>query len=155
MSSYHSFKRALVLSLGSGLCCFLLSSALVAQETGAIRGQVKTTDGQAVADAEITLAGSTVQFRVDDEGRFEIGSIAPGTHLISISSTRHAERTVEQVEVVAGQTVFHAHLHVLPRHAGDPFRVDIEALNRGTPTRSALDDQARVLGSMLGPTGVR
>ena len=56
---------------------------------------------------------------------------------------------------VAGQTVLHAHLHVLPRHAGDPFRVQIESLQRSVPARSALDNQARVLADMLGPSTVR
>ena len=56
---------------------------------------------------------------------------------------------------VAGQTVFHAHLHVLPRHAGDPFRVQIESLQRTAPSREALDKQARVLADMLGPSTAR
>ena len=50
---------------------------------------------------------------------------------------------------VAGQTVFHAHLHVLPRHAGDPFRVQIKSLQRSAPSRAALDGQARALAEML------
>lgn len=56
---------------------------------------------------------------------------------------------------VAGQTVFHAHLHVLPRHAGDAFHVDIETLKRGVPARAELDKQARVLADMLGRSTVR
>ncbi|TFH21038.1 MAG: HIT family protein [Myxococcales bacterium] len=56
---------------------------------------------------------------------------------------------------VAGQTVFHAHLHVLPRHSGDPFRVQIESLKRSAPARSVLDKQARVLADMLGSSTVR
>ncbi|MCG8455954.1 MAG: carboxypeptidase-like regulatory domain-containing protein, partial [Holophagales bacterium] len=79
--------------------------ATVGQETGGIRGQVMTSDGQPVTDAVLTLSGATAQFRVDDEGRFEIHSLAPGPRLISVSSTRHYERAVERVEVVAGQTV--------------------------------------------------
>ena len=54
--------------------------------------------------------------------------------------------------VIAGQTVFHAHLHVLPRYTGDPFAIDIERLERGIPSRTELDNQARVLSGMLART---
>ena len=50
---------------------------------------------------------------------------------------------------VAGQTVFHAHLHVLPRFAGDPFKLDIEKLVRTIPERDALDAQAAALASLV------
>lgn len=80
-------------------------AAPVSQEAGGIRGQVVTSDGQPVTDAVLTLSGVTAQFRVDDQGRFDIDSLAPGPRLVSISSTRHFERAVERIEVVAGQTV--------------------------------------------------
>jgi histidine triad (HIT) family protein len=41
---------------------------------------------------------------------------------------------------VAGQEVFHVHLHVMPRTAGDGFAV---RARRGTPGRSELDEAAR------------
>ncbi len=37
---------------------------------------------------------------------------------------------------VAGQVVFHSHLHVIPRTLGDGFRIDFEATN---PPREDLD----------------
>lgn len=44
---------------------------------------------------------------------------------------------------VAGQEVFHAHLHVIPRFVGDGFRVDA---TWGTPpARSELDEQALLI----------
>ncbi len=43
----------------------------------------------------------------------------------------------------AGQEVFHAHLHVLPRHAGDGFRL---AIDYGpAPTREDLDEAAALI----------
>lgn len=49
---------------------------------------------------------------------------------------------------VAGQEVFHAHLHVLPRRPGDGLHIDIE---RGThPARPELDAVAARLRSELG-----
>lgn len=44
--------------------------------------------------------------------------------------------------VAAGQEVFHTHLHVIPRHAGDGFR--IEAV-WGQPSRADLDDDAALV----------
>ena len=43
----------------------------------------------------------------------------------------------------AGQEVFHVHLHVIPRSAGDGFTLDAEAWRRTPPTRAELDAQAR------------
>jgi diadenosine tetraphosphate (Ap4A) HIT family hydrolase len=50
---------------------------------------------------------------------------------------------------VAGQTVFHTHMHVIPRYAGDPFKIQIEAFGRGTPSREQLESQAASLGALL------
>lgn len=43
---------------------------------------------------------------------------------------------------VAGQTVFHTHLHVLPRHAEDGFGFQHGTFDRGRPDRDALDRTA-------------
>jgi len=47
----------------------------------------------------------------------------------------------------AGQEVFHVHLHVIPRSAGDGFSVDADAWRRTPPTRAELDAQARHIGN--------
>ena len=39
----------------------------------------------------------------------------------------------------AGQEVFHTHLHVLPRFAGDGFRLQVTS---GSPSRDELDEVA-------------
>jgi len=44
--------------------------------------------------------------------------------------------------VSAGQEVDHAHLHVIPRRAGDGFSVTATAWTQPGPTRSALDELA-------------
>jgi histidine triad (HIT) family protein len=50
---------------------------------------------------------------------------------------------------VAGQTVFHVHMHVIPRFMGDPFKIRVSPWRRGTPTRPQLDDQASKLHEAL------
>ena len=44
--------------------------------------------------------------------------------------------------VAAGQEVFHVHLHVLPRHPGDGFRLQFDAK---FPPRTELDEHARLI----------
>ena len=45
----------------------------------------------------------------------------------------------------AGQEVFHTHLHVIPRNAGDGFRIQHPPGYGDLPTRPALDDVAEQL----------
>lgn len=48
---------------------------------------------------------------------------------------------------VAGQEVFHVHLHVVPRHPGDGFRV---VLDPRLPPRAELNDNAAMIRAALG-----
>lgn len=48
----------------------------------------------------------------------------------------------------AGQDVFHVHLHVIPRTAGDGVTF---AADRGDPDREELDDLATALAEQVGP----
>lgn len=50
---------------------------------------------------------------------------------------------------IAGQTVFHAHLHIIPRYKGDPFKIEIESFGRGLPSRETLNQQAAALAAVL------
>lgn len=50
---------------------------------------------------------------------------------------------------VAGQTVFHCHLHVIPRYTGDGFGLAHGVFGRGRPKRADLDDHARRIAASL------
>lgn len=47
----------------------------------------------------------------------------------------------------AGQEVFHAHLHVIPRFHGDGFEIDAAAWRDPAPTREQLDALASAIGA--------
>ncbi len=49
--------------------------------------------------------------------------------------------------VAAGQEVFHVHLHVVPRHVGDGFRLQVAYGE--APSRAELDEVAKELRSGL------
>lgn len=51
--------------------------------------------------------------------------------------------------VAAGQEVFHVHLHVFPRFAGDGFRLVLPPNYEQRPPRSELDDLAEKIRSAL------
>jgi histidine triad (HIT) family protein len=52
--------------------------------------------------------------------------------------------------VAAGQEVFHVHLHVFPRFAGDGFRLVLPPDYSERPDRAELDDLAEKIRSLLG-----
>jgi histidine triad (HIT) family protein len=51
----------------------------------------------------------------------------------------------------AGQEVFHAHLHVIPRFPRDGFEIDAAAWRDPPPTRVGLDALAAVLAESVKP----
>jgi histidine triad (HIT) family protein len=55
----------------------------------------------------------------------------------------------------AGQEVSHAHLHLIPRFAGDGFEIEAAAWREPAPTREQLDDSAARIRSAanVGPEG--
>ena len=51
---------------------------------------------------------------------------------------------------VAGQEVFHVHLHVLPRFAGDGFGHRFPSTHGQVPSRDQLDSNARLVSLAMG-----
>jgi histidine triad (HIT) family protein len=53
--------------------------------------------------------------------------------------------------VAAGQTVFHSHLHVIPRFAGDGFKIQFPPHYGHRPARKELDEIAEKLRKEMNP----
>ena len=54
---------------------------------------------------------------------------------------------------VAGQDVFHVHMHVIPRFAGDPLRVEREGGPAEPSPRAELNSAAERLRNAWGASG--
>ncbi|NIM93611.1 MAG: HIT domain-containing protein [Anaerolineales bacterium] len=54
--------------------------------------------------------------------------------------------------VTAGQSVFHTHLHVIPRHIKDGFRIHFPESYGQRPPRATLDEDAEIIRSAVETT---
>jgi histidine triad (HIT) family protein len=73
-----------------------------------------------------------------------------------LRATTHSEgmNLMMANEPVAGQDVFHIHLHLLPRQAGDGFGFRLPPGGFRNPTRASLDDLAAAIKAHLPESGV-
>ncbi len=80
----------------------LLSSIVIAQ-TGAIKGKIKTSDGQSAEFVSVGLKGTNKTTATNSKGEFEIKNIDPGNYTL-VTSFVGLEKTEQTVEVIAGET---------------------------------------------------
>lgn len=84
------------------LCCFL-SLMVQAQQTGAVKGTVKTSDGKPAASVTISLKETGRTTIVNEEGSFSLNHLKPGTYTLSASFVGLKSQT-QPVFVTAGET---------------------------------------------------
>jgi TonB-linked SusC/RagA family outer membrane protein len=87
----------------------LLLLAVVAPPLVAQRGQIAGTvsdssSGGPVIGAQVTVGGTTLGAVTNEEGRFTVVGVSPGTHTIDARRLGFAPRTIRGVQVTAGQT---------------------------------------------------
>jgi len=88
------------IELGEGSVIFRLD------RLGRITGVLLDTEGQPIAGSMVTLNGRPVApARTDDEGRFELEGVAPGSVSLSAEGKGHVPVEGYTVHVVAGATV--------------------------------------------------
>ncbi|MBL0940011.1 MAG: TonB-dependent receptor [Gemmatimonadaceae bacterium] len=93
------------------LAAFVLSADLLGAQaatgaagTGRITGTVRSDAGAPLANVGVSLLGSQIGTRSGTDGRYTIGSVAPGRYAIRTALIGYAPRT-DSVTVVAGQTL--------------------------------------------------
>jgi iron complex outermembrane receptor protein len=83
---------------------FLLASASVFAQNGRISGQILSSDGQPAEQVSVGIKGSTRGAVSDNQGKFTIERVKPGSHTLLVSFVGLATQE-KDVEVAAGQTV--------------------------------------------------
>lgn len=83
---------------------FLGLSPAYAQNTGAIRGQVLTSDGQYAPSVAVAIKHTGKGTHTNQQGEFEIRNVTPGPYTLMISFVGLQEREVP-VQVSPGQTI--------------------------------------------------
>lgn len=84
------------------LCAFLLSSVVLVAQNGSVSGVVKTSDGNAGVYVNVMLKGTAKGAVADQNGRYQIQNIAPGTYTL-LASFVGLENQEQQVEIKAGE----------------------------------------------------
>ena len=89
-------------------CAFLvgllLPAAVGAQATGRVSGAVTSDAGFPVPNAQITVQATTLRAITDTAGRYSIGNVPAGPHIIRATSLGHSPQELS-VTVSAGGTV--------------------------------------------------
>lgn len=110
-------KKIFVLGL---VACFLAGAAsLAAQERGSVRGLAKDSDGNALAGAKVTMAGSPIprgrDFVTGKDGVFLFQGVPPGTYTILITHPQMADFTAEVLVSVDRQTTLNVSMSAVGR----------------------------------------
>ena len=91
--------------LASSLLLFSIPAAspALAQATGSVLGEVvETGTGRPLAGASVTITGTTLSTRTDDEGRFVLGGVPAGERVLHVEMIGHRTVDVDRVVVRAG-----------------------------------------------------
>jgi TonB dependent receptor-like, beta-barrel/Carboxypeptidase regulatory-like domain/TonB-dependent Receptor Plug Domain len=138
-------------ALGS-LAALALTAPVAAQtSSGRIVGRVLDAEtGEALAGAQIVVAGTQVGALSGVDGRYLMVSVPAGTHSLQVTYIGHGSKTVEGVLVPAGETVVQD--ISLASSAIEVAGITVSAAReRGTVT-AALDEQRTAVGVMSSTT---
>jgi diadenosine tetraphosphate (Ap4A) HIT family hydrolase len=126
---------------------------------GAAEASVVLDDGDVLGFLDVSPATSGHLLVVPKRHVTDLASLDPATGAAMFEAGRRLVAAVRAAlgspgvnlfladGEAAGQEVFHVHLHVLPRYAGDGFGVQAEF---SSPSRAELDETASVVRRALG-----
>jgi protocatechuate 3,4-dioxygenase beta subunit len=155
-SSGRAYCEARAGGLVVGENAHLRNVDLVLTSGGTLEGVVRTADGSRTGHVSIWSRSDSGDRHVgwsDEDGAFEIGGLAPGTHWVGASSEGRATAERVRVEIEAGATrrvelvlVRATRVHVLVRDAGGaPLGSELEvtdATGRSFPVQSLEKGEA-------------
>jgi outer membrane receptor for ferrienterochelin and colicin len=82
----------------------LLASVAAAQTNGSIAGKVTSSEGKALAYANVVIVGSTWGAFTKDDGSFKIVNIPPGTYAVRVTMVGYEDQSITGLVVTAGST---------------------------------------------------
>lgn len=101
----ESFQRAYLRLLATAVLCAGLATTLAAQNSGVIRGRVVEAGTQrGVADAQVTVIGTSLGAVTNANGDFAIAMATSGPHEVGVRRIGYARR-VQTVNLAPGGTV--------------------------------------------------
>ena len=128
-------------------------SAETQSHRGAIRGSVTDASGGAVADATVSVTtvgtNSTRTVRPDDQGRFVVSLLPPGTHRLRVESAGYRPHVAELQLAVHQQLRADVRLEVGPVAAEVVVTAAGAEVQRDTAALGTIIDQRQVVGLPL------
>ncbi len=123
----------------------LASSLLLAQSTGAIKGQVTDPTGAVVVDATVTAKaanGQTATAVTNKQGNYEIKGLAPGSYEIGVAAKGFSKYNTSDLAVAAGKT---QDLDISLEIAVQAEKVDVQDTNTSVNVDPSTNATAIVL----------
>jgi hypothetical protein len=101
-----AFGRVLVSALAPAVALLFAASSLAAQgTTGKIEGTVTDPQGAPVANAQVTIVGTSFGALTSDKGYYFINNVPVGTHTLRARFIGYTPAEVPGVRVLGGQTI--------------------------------------------------
>jgi hypothetical protein len=166
VSSSIAYRSRLILAVAvivGALCASLFISAVSCRveaaeaTTGTIIGNVLTTSGEPVANAQVSIASGSGHYtvRTDTHGRFTLLGVIPDTYVLSVQAAGFAVITQTGITILADQRE-RLTFHVAPIKTIGAVRTSASTFSVGTPseTFTVSGNAARALSPVENASGL-
>ena len=141
----------------------LLGTSSAWAQTGTVKGTVQDQAGVALSGAEVRIEGTSLHTSSDDAGRYELGSVPAGDHVVRALLLGYKSEA-HSISVEAGATLtvdFHLEHSVIPveaievvvgsraRHtAADELAVPVDVYNHDVLVRQGTTETSQMLQAL-------
>ncbi len=101
---FRYMQRNIYIAAALLLLCIFTVPSFAQQQTGSIKGTVKTSDSKPAEGVTIALKGTTQGTTVDNNGNFHLNKVKPGSYILVASLVGVSPQT-QQVEVKSSETL--------------------------------------------------